>query len=197
MAKQTHPSVARNREHILGELRRILPAEGTVLEIASGYGEHAAYFAEHLPSLAWQPTDPEVDRRESIAAWRAEAGLANLRAPLDLDVTAATWPVDCADAMVCINMVHISPWEATEGLLAGAARVLAPGGPLVLYGAYLRKDRETAPSNLEFDRDLRGRDARWGVRQLEDVQAAASSAGLRFDEVVDMPNNNYTVVFRR
>ncbi len=197
MAKQTAPSVARNRDDILGVLRGVLPERGLVLEVASGSGEHGVYFAEELSDLTWQPSDRDPEALESIRAWSDEAGLPNLRAPLVLDVTSGDWGIESADAVVAINMLHISPWAACEGLMAGAVRVLPPGGVLYLYGAYLRSDRETAPSNLEFDRSLRKRNKEWGVRQLENVVDRAASSGLDLSEVLDMPNNNCSVVFRR
>ena len=197
MAKQIAPSVQRNRADILTVLARVLPREGLVLEVASGSGEHAVYFADALAPLVWQPSDLDPDALASIRAWSSEAGLQNLQDPLELDVTSQEWGIDRADAVVAINMLHISPWSACEGLISGAARVLIPGGTLYLYGAYLRADRQTAPSNLEFDRSLRSRNAQWGVRQLEKVVDAGKGAGLDLSEVVDMPNNNYSVVFKR
>ena len=191
--KQRAPATARNREPIHGVLSRVLPATGDVLEIASGTGEHAVYLAAAFPHLGWQPTDADATARASIAAWRAEAALANLRAPLALDAASATWPLARADAIVCINMIHISPWEATLGLLAGAARLAVP--LLYLYGPYV-VDGETAPSNREFDRALRGRDPRWGVRELRDVEAEAAACGFALAETVAMPANNLSVVLR-
>src|SRR5580700_5645606 len=151
------PHVARNREPILEVLRRVLPPQGLVLEVASGSGEHAAYFAQHLPALSWQPTDPDAAALASIAAHRAAAGAANLLAPLHLDVTSERWPVDQVDALVCNNMIHISPWAATEGLMAGAGRIMRSGGILYLYGPYQIDGRHTAPSNQAFDAYLRGK----------------------------------------
>src|ERR1700716_4365909 len=142
----TAPAAARNRDPILAVLRDILPAAGTVLEIASGTGEHAVHFAAALPHLAWQPTDPDAQARRSIAAHAAAAGPPNLLPPLELDAAAPVWPVTRADALVSINMIHISPWRATQGLMAGAARVLPAGAPLYLYGPYRRHGLHTAPS---------------------------------------------------
>jgi SAM-dependent methyltransferase len=186
----------RNRDPILAVLARALPRAGTVLEVASGSGEHAAYFAARLPALDWQPSDAGAAARASTAGWAA-SGLTNLLAPLDLDASAPAWPIDRADAVVCINMVHIAPWAACEGLMRGAARVLPPGGALVLYGPFRVGGGHTAPSNAAFDADLRGRDARWGVRDLEAVVAEARANGLAHVETVAMPANNLTVVFRR
>ncbi len=194
---QTAPAVARNRDPILAVLRRVLPAQGTVLEIASGTGEHAVHFAGALPGMTWQPTDPDAVALRSIAAWRETARLPNLLAPLVLDVTSAVWPVQRADAMVCINMIHISPWRAAEALMAGAARLLAPGSALFLYGPYKEGGAHTAPSNEAFDASLRARNPEWGVRDLDDVKALAEREGVDFVERVAMPANNLSVVFRR
>ena len=191
------PHVARNREPILDVLKRVLPRQGLVLEIASGGGEHAAYFASNLPSLRWQPTDANSEMFESIAAHRAAAGVANLLAPLHLDVTAEQWPVERADAMVCCNMIHIAPWAATEGLIAGAGRTLRRGAPLYLYGPYKVEGRHTAQSNEDFDASLRARNPLWGVRDLTDVSDLANRHGLALEETVPMPANNLSVIFRR
>ncbi len=190
------PATARNRDPILAILQRVLPKSGTVLEIASGTGEHAVHFARALPGLMWQPSDPDLSALLSIAAHRAEAALPNLLAPLQLDV-ARRWPVTAADAIVCINMVHISPWEATEALLAGAARLLPPGAPLCLYGPYRRAGVPTAPSNEAFEQWLHAQNPAFGLRDLEAVGAEAARHGLALDEVVEMPANNLSVVFRR
>jgi SAM-dependent methyltransferase len=191
------PHVARNREPILEVLRRVLPPQGLVLELASGSGEHAAYFAQHLPALSWQPTDPDAAALASIAAHRAAAGAANLLAPLRLDVTSERWPVGQADAVVCNNMIHISPWAATEGLIAGAGRIMRAGGILYLYGPYRIEGRHTAPSNQAFDASLRAQNPLWGVRDLTDVTALAERHGLVLAETVAMPANNLSVIFRR
>jgi SAM-dependent methyltransferase len=193
--KQHAPAAERNAEPILAVLRRVLPPRGLVLEIASGTGQHAVHMARALPSLEWQPTDPDPRARASIAAWRDDAALPNLRAPLALDVT-QPWPLDAADAIVCINMIHISPWEATLALFAGASRALPDGGVLVTYGPYVI-DGETAPSNRDFDRSLRARDPSWGVRELRDLEKSASSQRLRLEEVVPMPANNHSLVWRK
>lgn len=191
------PHVARNRDPILDVLRRMLPPRGLVLEIASGSGEHAAYFAEKMPSLTWQPSDPDSDALASIAAHRATVSAPNLLPPLQLDVTAATWPVQRADAIVCCNMIHIAPWAACEGLIAGAGRVLPAGGVLYLYGPYKIGGRHTAPSNAAFDADLRARNPQWGIRDLDAVTALAESRGLLRLDTVAMPANNLSVIFRR
>ncbi len=197
MARRFSPATQRNRGPILEVLRRVLPARGLLLEVASGSGEHAVHFAAHLPGLEIQPTDPSSEARASIDAWRAHAGPANVRPALPLDATAPSWPVEAAAAVLCVNMVHISPWAATLGLLDGAARLLAGGGPLVLYGPYRIGGAHTAPSNASFDASLRSRDPRWGVRDLEAVFAAAAERGLVHEETVPMPANNQTVVLRR
>jgi hypothetical protein len=191
------PHVARNRAPILEVLKRVLPRQGLVLEIASGGGEHAAYFASNLPGLLWQPTDANSEMFESIAAHRAAAGVANLPLPLHLDVTSEQWPVERADAMVCCNMIHIAPWEATEGLIAGAGRTLARGAPLYLYGPYKIDGRHTAPSNQDFDTRLRGQNPLWGVRDLTEVSRLAERHGFALSETVPMPANNLSVIFRR
>lgn len=191
------PAVARNRDVILDVLRPLLPASGQVLEIASGTGEHLVHFARALPGLTWQPSDPSPAARTSIAAWAGAEGLSNVLPPLDLDAAAAEWPVTQADAIVCINMIHISPWASTQGLLAGAQRLLPPGGVLYLYGPYRRADMPTAPSNEAFDADLKRRNPAWGLRLLEDVATLAGTHGLILERVVEMPANNLSVVFRR
>jgi SAM-dependent methyltransferase len=191
------PAAARNRDPILEVLRRVLPARGTVLEIASGSGEHAVYFAAALPHLVWQPTDPDPAALRSIAAYRASAGLPNLAPPVALDAAASAWPVEAADAVVAINMVHIAPWRATEGLMAGAARVLGPAGVLYLYGPYMVDGAHTAPSNAAFDESLKARDPAWGVRDVADVSALARSHGFVLAERVAMPANNLSLIFRR
>jgi hypothetical protein len=191
-----HPHVARNRAAILDVLRRVLPPRGLVLEIAGGSGEHAAYFAKELPSLLWQPTDPDAQALASIAAHRTAADAANLLSPLYLDVTAKHWPVERADALVCNNMIHITPWAVSEGLMAGAQRTLPAGGVLYLYGPYKIDGRHTAPSNQEFDRSLRARNPAWGIRDLADVVDLAERHGFALAETAQMPANNLSVIFR-
>ncbi|KIP13027.1 MULTISPECIES: DUF938 domain-containing protein [Burkholderia] len=191
------PAAERNRGPILDVLRRVLPARGDVLEIASGTGQHVVHFAAGLPGLHWRPSDPDAQARRSIAAWIAQAGLSNVDAPLAFDVRDAAWPFAALDAIVCINMIHIAPWACAEALFAGASRVLRPGGVLVLYGPYRREGRHTAPSNAAFDAQLRSRDPSWGVRDLETVVALGLDRGLDCIEVVEMPANNLSVVFRR
>ncbi|HEX4409196.1 MAG TPA: DUF938 domain-containing protein [Xanthobacteraceae bacterium] len=196
-SRQYRPHVARNRDPILDVLRRALPPHGLVLEMASGSGEHAAYFAEKLPALMWQPSDPDPAALASVAAHCNAANLANLKPPLTVDVTAPQWPVERADAIICCNMIHIAPWEACEGLVAGAARVLTPGGVLFLYGPYKIGGQHTAASNAAFDADLRRRDPRWGIRDLDDVTALAQRHGFVLADTVQMPANNLSLIFRR
>jgi hypothetical protein len=193
------PSTARNREPILRVLQSRLPESGLVLEIAAGAGEHAVFCAAALPHLQWRPTDAAPEALASIAAWREHAGLANLLPPLRLDASAPpeAWPVEHADAVLSINMIHISPWPATEGLMAGAGRVLSPGGPLFLYGPFIEPDVPTAPSNLAFDESLKMRNPAWGVRHLDEVAAVAAAQGLTLAERIEMPANNLTLVFRK
>jgi hypothetical protein len=193
----TSPAAARNREPILEVLRRVLPARGTVLEIASGSGEHAVHCAAGLPHLTWQPSDRDADALASIAAHRAAAQLPNLLAPLFIDAIAPSWSVEQADAIVSINMIHIAPWSAAEGLMAGAGRLLAPGAALYLYGPFKENGSHTAPSNATFDAGLRASNRDWGVRDLADVSALAGRHGLEFSERIAMPANNLSVVFRR
>ncbi|WP_082720980.1 DUF938 domain-containing protein [Burkholderia sp. ABCPW 14] len=196
-SRQWAPATERNREPILDVLKRVLPARGIVLEIASGTGQHAVRFAAALPDLVWQPTDTEAAARASIAAWAADAALPNLRAPLALDVCVEPWPLAAADAIVCINMIHIAPWAAACALFDGAARVLPDGGVLYLYGPYRRGGAHTAESNAQFDAQLRSRDPAWGVRDLEAVAELGRAAGLTLDEIAEMPANNLSVVFRK
>jgi hypothetical protein len=192
-ARREAPAVARNRDAILAELRGILPPRGLLLEVASGSGEHALHFAPAFPDLVFQPSDPDPDARASIDAWCA--GAQNIRPALALDAAAPDWPLDRADAVLCINMIHIAPWAACVGLMRGAARILPPGAPLVLYGPFKRGGAHTAPSNAEFDAGLRERDPAWGVRDLEAVVAAAEGFGPPGSH--PMPANNLTLVFRR
>ena len=194
---QTSPAVARNRDPILAVLRRVLPAQGTVLEIASGTGEHAVHFAAGLPHLVWQPADLDASALRSIAAYRRAAQLPNLLAPLELNAASLVWPVTSADAVVSINMIHIAPWSAAEGLMAGSARLLTDGGVLYLYGPFKENGRHTAPSNASFDASLRHRDPEWGVRDVAEVSEVARQHGLVLVERVVMPANNLSLIFRR
>lgn len=187
----------RNREPILEVLRRVLPPAGHVLEIASGTGQHVAFFAQALPDLRWQPSDPSPEHLQSIRAWASVSGANNIASPVTIDVETWPWPVTYADAILNINMVHISPWSATEALFRGAARLLSWSGVLFLYGPFKRDGQHTAQSNQHFDDRLRGEDPRWGVRDLGDVQYVAASEGFLPPEIVPMPANNLSLIFRR
>lgn len=196
-ARRSAPAAARNADPIAQVLACVLPERGLVLEVASGTGEHAVHFARAFPKLLFQPSDPEPAALRSIEAWRGQAGLFNLLPPVALDARAASWPVEAADAVLSINMVHISPWAATAGLMRGAGRLLAKGAPLYLYGPYRQEGVETAPSNIAFDESLRMRNSQWGLRDLEAVTAEAERNGLALERVVPMPANNLSVVFRK
>jgi SAM-dependent methyltransferase len=189
------PSATRNREPILQVLRAHLPPSGIVLEIASGTGQHVAHFAAALPAMLWQPTDPRPEHRASIDAWAVE--LANVLPALSLDTTAAGWPIQHADSVLCINLIHIAPWAATEGLVAGASRVLAPGGLLALYGPYRRAGMKMEPGNEAFDADLRRRNPAWSIRDIEAVAKLATDSGFSSPIIVTMPANNHMLLFRR
>ena len=192
------PSTARNRDPILSVLKPRLPEAGLVLEIAAGAGEHAVHNAAALPHLQWLPTDPSPQALASIAAWRSHCDLLNLLPPAQLDAAEPqTWPVETVDAVVNINMIHIAPWSAAEGLMSGAGRLLPKGGPLFLYGPYIERDVETAPSNVAFDENLRARNPAWGLRRLDDVVALAAGNGLELSERIAMPANNLALVFRK
>jgi hypothetical protein len=193
------PAADRNKQPILDVLRQVLPARGAALEIASGTGQHAVWFAAALPGWTWQPTDCDASSFSSIEAHVAQAGLANVRPPLRLDVRAPQWPVggQVFDAIYCANMLHISPWSTCAGLMAGAARHLARQGVLVTYGPYLEDHVPTAPGNVEFDASLRARDSTWGIRRIEDVKREAQLAGLSLRERHAMPANNLLLVFGR
>jgi SAM-dependent methyltransferase len=193
MAKRYARSAEINRDPILAVLRDLLPATGLILEVASGTGQHAVHFARHLPGITWQPSEVTPEGFGSIEAWRDEAQLPNVQAPLLLDVLQPVWPLSAADAVFCSNMIHIAPWSATEALLRGAARVLSPGSPLILYGPFLREGVETSPGNLAFDTQLRAQDPSWGVRSLDEVLRVAEPLKLRLDRIIEMPSNNSTV----
>jgi SAM-dependent methyltransferase len=195
-ALRSAPAALRNREPIADVLQGWLPATGLVLEIASGTGEHAIYFAERFPRLEWQPTDLHPDALASISARRARAGLGNIFAPAVLDASSSDWPVDRAAAVLSVNMVHISPWSSALGVIAGASRVLSRGAPLILYGPWLKDDVATAESNLAFDTDLKRRNPQWGLRRVEEFAAAASGA-FTLAETRPMPANNLMLLLRR
>ncbi len=191
------PATLRNRDAILAVLRDILPARGLVLEVASGSGEHVVHIAAALPELTFQPSDPSAEALASITAWTAEQALQNILPPLRIDATTDNWPVDRADAILCINMIHIAPWAATEGLFRNAGRILREGGPLYLYGPFRRPGRELEPGNAAFDTSLRERDAEWGLRALDEVETLAKAAGFGQAQVIEMPANNLSVTFPR
>ena len=197
MAKGFAPAAERNRQPILEVLRRVLPMSGFVLEIASGTGQHAAFFSEHLPSLRWQPTDTGPDALRSIQSWVTEEDRDNFLSPVELDVSWPRWPITEADAMLCINMIHISPWETTEALFEGAQRLLAAGSLLITYGPYRLHGKHPAPSNAAFDQNLRSRNSCWGVRDVDELTVLAQRTGFELQERVDMPANNMTLVWTR
>ena len=195
-ARRSAPAALRNREPIAEVLADWLPESGTVLEVASGTGEHAAWFAGRFPKLDWQPSDMHPDALASIKAWRAASGARNIKPPIVVEASADSWPIEQADAVLNINMAHISPWAASLGLIAGAARILPEGGSLILYGPWLKEDVETVPSNLAFDADLKARDPQWGLRRVEDFDAAAAARGFELAEWRPMPANNLMLLFR-
>lgn len=190
-----YPATTRNREAILAVLREVLPSHGVVLEIASGSGQHVAHFAAAMTHLRWQPSDVDTAVFASIEAWSEP--LDNVEVPLAIDVTERSWGIERCDAIVCANMIHIAPWSASLGLLDGAGRILAVGGPLCLYGPFKRAGVHTAQSNEAFDQSLQGRNPSWGVRDLDVVTHEANRRGLALERVIEMPANNLTAVFRR
>ena len=196
-ATQCASAAERNKGPILEVLRRVLPEEGLILEIASGTGQHVLHFAAALPELTWQPSDADPEMRKLISANVGAVNPGNINTVLELDVLKTPWPVSEADALLCINMIHISPWAATVALFDGARDTLSAEDVLFLYGPYRRDDRHTAPSNEAFDASLRSRDPQWGVRDLEEVERTAELAGYILEEVVAMPANNFSVIFRK
>ena len=190
------PAAERNKQPILDVLREVLPTTGRVLEIASGTGQHVSPFARAMPGLIWQPSDPDPDYRATLLRRGRLEGLKNVLEPIALDVRGTPWPVAAADAVVCINMIHIAPWEATLALILGARNVLPADGVLFLYGPYRREGRHTGPGNVAFDADLRSRNPAWGIRDLESVERLAIDAGFSLDRIVAMPADNLSVVFR-
>ena len=195
-ARRSAPAALRNREPIAEVLAEWLPRKGVVLEVASGTGEHAIWFAGHFPDIDWQPSDTHSDALASIDGWREDAGLPNVRKPVLIDASNPDWPIERADAVLNINMAHISPWGASIGLIEGAKRILPVGGALILYGPWLRDDIETVASNLAFDADLKARDPQWGLRRVEDFEAAARARGFVLVESRRMPANNLMLLFR-
>lgn len=195
--KKHAPATLRNRRPIIDILHQILPETGHVLEIASGSGEHVVAFAQAFPKLDWQPSDSDPACRRSIAAWSKDSGLENIAAPLALDASSPHWPIEKVDALLCINMIHIAPWSATEGLFTAAGNVLASGAPLYLYGPFKESDAPLAQSNAAFDESLRSRNPQWGLRDLEVTIETGESAGLKHERTIAMPANNLSVVFRK
>ncbi|OJX79576.1 DUF938 domain-containing protein [Magnetospirillum sp. 64-120] len=196
--KRDYPATSRNKGPILDVLRRWLPPEGVVLEIASGSGQHASWFASQMPGLTWQPSDADAACLPSIDAWGQESDAAHrIRPALHLDVAALPWPLQPVDAVFCANMIHIAPWTAAQALAQGAGLALRAQGLLVLYGPFKIDGRHTAPSNQDFDDDLRRRNPLWGVRDLADFGALAQQAGLDHVETVPMPANNLCVIWRK
>jgi SAM-dependent methyltransferase len=191
------PAAERNQGPILEVLQRVLPPRGLVLEIGSGTGQHVVHFAKALSQLSWQPSDPDAENRQSIALWSRVEELGNVKPPLALDVRVRPWPIDAADAIVCINVVHVSPWAATLALFDGVREVLPREGVLFLYGPYRRGGRHTAPSNEKFDADLRAHNPEWGLRDIGELAEVADRAGFALAEIVDMPANNFSLVFRK
>lgn len=196
-ARRHAPATLRNRDAIADVLKAWLPADGTVLEIASGSGEHIVHFAGLFPGVTWQPSDCEPAAMQSIAAWTAQSAFANILPPLLIDVEHDGWPIAKADALLCINMLHISPWSANMALFRNAGRLLPPGAPLYLYGPFVRHDVMTADSNLAFDASLKQRNLTWGLRDLADVDALASEHGFARTALIEMPANNLSLVYRR
>ena len=196
-AKRIAPATQRNRDAITSVLRDILPAKGVVLEVASGTGEHVVHFAAAFPDLTWQPSDYDPAGLASIEAWSSESGLPNILSPLRIDASAADWPLTRAEAIICINMAHIAPWEASEGLFAGAARLLAPGAPLYLYGPYREAGVTTTQSNEAFDVSLKARNPAWGLRSVEQMNALAAHSGFALEARVEMPANNLSLFYKR
>jgi len=200
-ARQYAPATERNRQPILEVLTRVLPTEGNILEIASGTGEHAVFLASHLPSCRWIPSDLNPLSRESITAWKNSNAVTNLDEPMNIDVTQSSWIAEAKkkeiDAIVNINMIHISPWQACLGLMAGASQILSTCGILYLYGPYKRNGKHTAPSNASFDQSLRDRNYEWGVRDLEAVIEVATAENFKLQEVIEMPANNLSVIWQK
>jgi len=194
--KRHAPATARNSEPLAEVLAEELPDRGLVLEVASGSGEHAVFLARQFPALEWQPSDVDLEALASVDAWAAEAAVANLRPAIALDAAQANWPIAAADAVLCVNMVHISPWSAAVGLFTGAGRILTSGAPLVLYGPFIEPGRETASSNLAFDQSLKQRNSEWGLRSTADLDALAADHGLRRTARHTMPANNLVLVYR-
>lgn len=198
VSEQRHaPATLRNRDAIVAVLQTILPASGTVLEIASGTGEHIIYFGRQFPQLQFMPSDPDPVNLQSIAAWTARERVTNILPPLGLDAMGKNWDVDPVAAVLCINMIHIAPWEASIGLFEKAAAQLESGAPLYLYGPYFRDDVETAQGNLDFERSLKSRNLQWGIRDVADIDSLAARTGFTRESLVEMPANNISLIYRK
>lgn len=191
------PATMRNRDAIVEVLGGVLPDEGTILEVASGTGEHAVYFGQKFPNLTFQPSDPDPECCRSIAAWRKRAEAQNVLPPIQLDALADKWSIDQPAAILCINMIHISPWEASVGLFRKAAMLLSVGAPLYLYGPYFRDDVAPAQGNLEFERSLKSRNLQWGIRDVADMDALAAKTGFERNGLIDMPVNNISLIYHK
>jgi hypothetical protein len=194
--KQAPPAAVRNTPHLIEALATALPATGLVLEVASGSGYHAAHFARAFPRLTWQPSDPDETSRTSIAAYAQDEGLQNLRAPLGLDVM-RPWPIAAADAVLCINMIHISPWAATLALFEGAAKILKLSAPLITYGPYILRGDFRGEGNVSFDASLKSRNPAWGLREVDEIEKVAANNGFTLEKITPMPANNLTLVWRK
>ncbi|MEM8917817.1 MAG: DUF938 domain-containing protein [Pseudomonadota bacterium] len=196
-AQRHAPATLRNRDAIVAVLREILPASGTILEVASGTGEHAVYFGRAFPHLTFQPSDPDLENHRSIRAWTEREDLPNILPPLALDALHPEWDIAEPAAILCINMVHIAPWEASIGLFEKASRLLKPGAPFYLYGPYFQADEPPAEGNLAFERSLKSRNLQWGIRDVADMNALAAKTGFRRESLIDMPANNISLIYRR
>lgn len=196
-AVEDSPAADRNKEPILTVLRPLLPPTGLVLEIASGTGQHIVHFAQAVPNLTWQPTEPDTDRLDIIQRRLSRENLSNVNPPLLLNVFDSPWLIEQPSVIVCINMIHIAPWTATQALFQGASHFLTDEGLLFLYGPYRRFGHHTAPSNEAFDRDLQWRNPAWGLRDMEAVTDLGQATGLELSDVVEMPSNNFSLIFRK
>jgi len=191
------PATMRNRDAIVAVLRDVLPSTGRILEVASGTGEHAVYFGQQFPDLSFQPSDPDPANLESITAWTNRENVSNVLSPLPLNALTSDWDIDQPAAILCINMIHIAPWEATIGLFNNAAELLRPSAPLYLYGPYFRKGVETAQGNLDFERSLKSRNLQWGIRDVADIDALAAQSGFKRQNLIEMPANNISLIYHR
>ncbi|GAB5487972.1 MAG: DUF938 domain-containing protein [Parasphingorhabdus sp.] len=197
-ADQKHaPATMRNRDAIVSVLSQILPETGTILEIASGTGEHAVYFGQKFPDLTFQPSDPDPECCRSIAAWTAREQVENILPPIQLDALENTWDIKAPVTILCINMIHIAPWEAAIGLFNHAAKMLSVGAALYLYGPYFRDGVEPAEGNLSFERSLKSRNLQWGIRDVADMDTLAEKTGFKREQLIEMPANNISLIYRK